>query len=83
VPALAHGGQAGDELHLQPAAMGVLDHRVAVGNGDPTHVELGGIERQQQGEGVVDPRIGVDDDGDIQRDPVAPGRREAFRGGGT
>ncbi len=44
-------------------AVGVLDHRVAVRDRDPPHVQLRRVEGEVDRQHVVDAGIGVDDDG--------------------
>jgi len=57
-PALS---RAPEDLH--GVAPRVLDDRVAVRDRNPPHVQLRRLERQKQGETVVDAGVGIDDDG--------------------
>jgi hypothetical protein len=41
----------------------VLDRRVAIGDRDAANVQLRGVQREPEGERVVDSGIGIDDDG--------------------
>ena len=55
-------GPAGQLADLARVLLGQLQRHVAGDGGDPQHLELGAGQRQQDGEGVVLPRVGVDDD---------------------
>jgi hypothetical protein len=44
-------------------AVRILDYRVAVGDRNGAHVELGRVERQEQCQTIIDARIGIDDNG--------------------